>query len=196
MQTSRPFETGEPWSRPDLLAALRRLDDAGEAYLVAMPGDEFFEPQGSAWSPSMHLRHLAKSARPVARALRLPRLVLALRFGVHRGASATFVGLRERYLDRLAAGVDAGRFAPSERSPPADPGRGRDEVLAEWHAANRALETAAMCWREPALDRYRLPHPALGPLTLREMLAFTVYHTAHHLRRIAERRGAAADRGN
>ena len=183
------FETGEPYSRPELLAALRRLDDAGEAYLVAMPGAEFFEPQGSAWSPSGHLRHLAKTARPVARALTLPRLMLALRFGVHRGTSAPFESLRARYLDRLAAGVDAGRFAPSERPRPTDTARGRDEVLAEWHAANRALETAALSWRERALDRYRLPHPALGLLTLREMLAFTVYHTAHHLKRIAERRG-------
>jgi hypothetical protein len=189
------FETGEPYSRQDLLAALRRLDDAGEAYLVAMPGAEFFEPQGEAWSPSEHLRHLSKSARPVARALGMPRLVLAFRFGLNRGTSLTFADLRARYLDRLAAGVDAGRFAPSERPRPADPGRGRDEVLAEWHAANRALETAVLSWRERALDRYRLPHPALGLLTLREMLAFTVYHTAHHLGRVVERRatGVPAD---
>jgi len=33
---------------------------------------------------------------------------------------------------------------------------------------------------EAALDKYILPHPLLGKLTLREMLYFTAYHVAHH----------------
>ncbi len=186
------FHTGEPYSGPDLAAALRRLDDAGEAYLRPMPGGEFFAPQGAAWSPAEHVRHLAKSPRPVARALDAPRIILAFRFGLHRGPSPTFAELRERYLAALAAGAQAGRFAPSAKAVPADPEAGRDDVLVEWHAANRSLERAVGRWSERSLDRHRLPHPVLGLLTVREMLAFTVYHTAHHLRRIAERRGAAA----
>jgi hypothetical protein len=33
---------------------------------------------------------------------------------------------------------------------------------------------------EEELDRYILPHPILGKLTLREMLYFTIYHVKHH----------------
>jgi len=33
---------------------------------------------------------------------------------------------------------------------------------------------------ENELDRYILPHPLLGKLTLREMLFFTIYHIEHH----------------
>lgn len=185
------FDTGEPHAGPDLVGALRRLDDAGEAFLHSMSGGEFFAPQGAAWSPAEHLRHLAKSARPVARALEAPRIVLAFRFGLHRGPSPSFADLRQRYLAALAAGAQAGRFTPSAKAAPADPEAGRDEVLGEWHAANRSLERAVGRWSERSLDRHQLPHPVLGLLTVREMLAFTVYHTAHHLRRIAERRGAA-----
>ena len=185
------FDTDEPYSGPDLAAALRRLDGAGDAFIRSMRGGEFFAPQGAAWSPAEHVRHLAKSARPVARALAAPRIVLAFRFGLHRGRSPSFADLRARYLAALAAGAQAGRFAPSAKAAPADPEAGRDEILGEWHAANRSLERAVGRWSERSLDRYRLPHPVLGRLTVREMLAFTVYHTAHHLRRIAERRGAA-----
>jgi hypothetical protein len=47
--------------------------------------------------------------------------------------------------------------------------------------------------RDPGLERarprcYRLPHPLLGKLTVREMLFFTVYHNAHHLDQVASRR--------
>jgi hypothetical protein len=184
------FDTGEPHSGPDLVAALHRLDGAGESYLRSMPGEEFFAPQGAAWSPAEHVRHLAKSARPVARALAAPRIILAFRFGLHRGSSPSFAGLRERYLAALAAGAQAGRFAPSAKAAPADPEAGRSEIIAEWHAATGALGREVGRWSERSLDRYQLPHPVLGLLTVREMLAFTVYHTAHHLRRIAERRPA------
>ena len=31
------------------------------------------------------------------------------------------------------------------------------------------------------LDKYVLPHPLLGKVTLREMLYFTIHHNEHHL---------------
>jgi hypothetical protein len=34
---------------------------------------------------------------------------------------------------------------------------------------------------QSALDRWRLPHPLLGRLTVREMLFFTLCHNRHHL---------------
>ncbi|NBX80802.1 MAG: DinB family protein, partial [Flavobacteriales bacterium] len=34
---------------------------------------------------------------------------------------------------------------------------------------------------EDDLDKYVLPHPLLGKLTLREMLCFTIYHVKHHV---------------
>jgi hypothetical protein len=185
------FDPGEPRSGTDLRAALRRLDEEGEAYLRGMPAAEFFQPQGRAWSPAEHMRHLAKSARPVAKAMGWPRLMLLLAFGPHFGPSSSFAALRERYLARLAAGATAGRFAPTRRPVPEDVEAGKAAVLREWREANAGLEAAAASWSERALDRCRMPHPVLGKLTVREMLAFTALHTAHHLNRVAERRGAA-----
>ena len=36
----------------------------------------------------------------------------------------------------------------------------------------RLLDAAIAGWKESALDRARLPHPLLGPITVREMLEF------------------------
>ena len=53
------------------------------------------------------------------------------------------------------------------------------------------LEGAAELLTSQAdLDRYRLPHPLLGKLTVREMLFFTVYHNYHHVRSVADRLAA------
>jgi uncharacterized damage-inducible protein DinB len=40
------------------------------------------------------------------------------------------------------------------------------------------------------LDRLRLPHPALGKLTVREMLFFTIYHNIHHVENVVRRLSA------
>jgi hypothetical protein len=133
------------------------------------------------------VRHLRKSSIPLAAALRLPRLLLRVRFGTHDGPSRAYDVIKSAYLAKLAAGGQAGRFAPAPEPVPADPSSRRNEILGGWSAATVSLTNAAGAWNEPALDRSQLPHPLLGRLTVREMMAFTVYHTEHHLRRVAER---------
>lgn len=186
-----PFATGEPFAADEIVAAIGRLHEEGERYLREIPPEEFVAPQGDRWSPADHARHLAKSTFPLARALSLPRLVIGLRFGRGDGRSRSFVELRETYRERLRVpGAGAGRFAPSPRPLPDDLAAWQREVLATWRAAIEALAVQASAWKEPALDRYRLPHPLLGKLTVREMLCFTLYHTAHHLELISARRSS------
>ena len=50
-----------------------------------------------------------------------------------------------------------------------------------------AVHTTTHSWGELALDRYRLPHPLLGRLTVREMLLFTLYHSVHHFNLVSTR---------
>jgi len=181
------YDPGHPSTGPELREALGRLLAEGHAFLATLTTDEFFRTQGEHWSPADHVRHLRKSSTPVAAALRLPRLLLRVRFGTHDGASRSYDAIKTDYLARLAAGGQAGRFAPAPEPAAADPYTRRNEILTRWSAATLSLTNAARTWDEAALDRGQLPHPLLGPLTIREMLAFTVYHTEHHLRRVAER---------
>lgn len=186
------FATGTPVSGADVGHALGALLASGTAYLSTLPDAVFFAPQGSAWSPAEHVRHLHGSSEPLVLALKLPRWMLGLRFGHHHGPSRSFSDIRETYLGHLAKGADAGRFTPSTEAPPGDPAARRAEIMRQWSAATIGLQNVLQRWPEEALDRHRLPHPILGLLTVREMLSFTVYHTAHHLRRIAERAGGDA----
>jgi hypothetical protein len=184
------FETGEPASAEALSHTLGALHAAGAAYLSTLPDGAFFGPQGTAWSPADHVRHLEKSTAPLVLALKLPRWLLTLRFGTTARPSRSFTGVRDAYRQLLAGGAQAGRYAPDPEGTPADPPARRREIMHGWTAAVVGLQNATTRWSEPALDRHLLPHPLMGLLTVREMLAFTVYHTAHHLRRVAERAAA------
>jgi uncharacterized damage-inducible protein DinB len=39
-------------------------------------------------------------------------------------------------------------------------------------------------WKENQPDKYLVPHPLLGKITLRELCYFTIHHTCHHLESI------------
>lgn len=186
---SERFATGEPHSGDEILAAMVRLHAESERYLAAMPALEFAAPQGQKWSPADHVRHLAKSTLPLVGALGLPKLLLGLRFGRSRTESRPFPVLREAYRTMLReTGATAGRFTPAPQASPVDPAAWQQETLARWRGAVSGLAAKIPGWSEPALERYRLPHPLLGRLTVREMLFFTLYHSAHHLEQVAGRR--------
>ena len=189
---SAAFATGEPYSGAEIVAAMVRLHAESERYLLGVPAVEFAAPQGEKWSPADHVRHLAKSTFPLVPALGLPKLLLGLRFGRAAAASRRFVALRDDYRKLLwATGATAGRFAPSARPLPDDLEAWQSEVLASWRGAVSGLAAKIPGWSERALERYRLPHPLLGKLTVREMLFFTLYHNAHHLDLVASRRPSA-----
>lgn len=181
------IDSGNPTTGAELIVALQLVAAEGTAQLTLLDHAMFFAPQGQAWSPAEHLRHLRKTTAPIGAALRAPRLLLWLRFGRHRARSRSFADLRQAYLATLAAGGRAGRFAPTPEAPPPDLAARRHEIMHSWDAAIAGVLRAVPRWEDPALDRYQLPHPLMGALSMREMLAFTVYHTAHHLNRIVER---------
>jgi hypothetical protein len=181
------FETGDPQSLTELSQTLSRLVTEGTAYLAVMPDLSFFAQQGPAWSPADHVRHLQMSSAPLVLGLKLPQFMLRLRFGSHSGPSRSFPELRNLYLAALTAGAKAGKYTPESERPGSSPTDRRHQIMNAWTGVTVELTNAMAEWKDSELDRHQLPHPILGTLTVREMLFFTVYHTAHHLRRIRER---------
>jgi hypothetical protein len=109
-------------------------------------------------------------------------------------ASRDYETIRDVYRARLAKGADAGPFAPERRPAPVDAGAERKRIMEYHQLAVEEFARRASRWPETALDRRQMPHPLLGPLTVREMLLFTLYHNRHHVEGVQRRMagGAAA----
>ena len=186
---ARGLPVQPPSSREEIVAEIARLAGVVERIAGALDTATFFAPQqedGTArWSPAEQVRHLTRSTSPLTRAFLLPRVVLLLRFGITLRASQSYAQLVRRYEHLLESKPQAGRFAPS-RDDAHDDAR-RAEIMARFRDAISRLCAGVETWPEGALDRYRLPHPLLGKLSAREMLWFTVFHTAHHGGQIARR---------
>lgn len=176
-----------PYTRDEIIDAFKRQEDESVAFWNAFDTETFFQPLGASWSPADTVRHLIKSTRPVVRALGMPRIALRLMFGAPRRASVSYDDLRGRYLNVLADGGQAGRYAPTPRADKKLAER-RDEIMRDFTAVNDDLRTAIARWPDSALDSVQLPHPFAGKFTLREMLFFTLYHQRHHIAVVERRR--------
>ena len=187
MPSPRPVTAVD--SRKALCLALEALHAESVAYWDAIPTSEFLTPIGDAWSPAEHVRHLSKSMRAVTRGLRLPTFVVRLSFGGSTGNSRSYDEICDAYREALGSGASAGAFAPGRRQPYSTPEAERARIMSRHAEVLQALVGSIGRWSERQLDRCQLPHPLLGPLTVREMLFFTLYHNRHHLDGVRRRRG-------
>lgn len=148
-------------------------------FVQTLPDHRFTATPYGKWSAGQQLQHLIKSARPVATAMGYPKVLLRY-FGTSRLPSRSYTKLVEDYREVLAHGAKSTlTYLPGVIYSAQRP------VLIEafLKQKERLLENLGK-WSESDLDKYRLPHPLLGKITMREMLYFTAYHTEHHLEQL------------
>lgn len=146
-------------------------------YIASLDKLDFEYSFDGRWTAGQQLLHIVKSTRPVLLGLRFPPIVLRLLFGLSLRRSSTYATLVNRYKGALANGGKATRpYQPGEVSYD-QAEQLKKQLLLIITKINLRLEK----FSEDALEDYRLPHPLLGPLTLREMLYFTMYHVEHHM---------------
>jgi hypothetical protein len=173
-----------PSSQSEILSALSEVSNEVENQFNSIPADVFFVNQPPAWSPAEKLLHLIKSVAAVSKGLKLPRTAISLMFGKSDGPGKSFIELREVYLDQIKKGARASeKFVPSVDLNPADKTQEKARMIEKWKEVSGRLNSALEEWKEEDLDRYLMPHPILGKLTVREMLFFTLYHNRHHMPR-------------
>jgi hypothetical protein len=151
--------------------------------------DELFEetPNGK-WSAGQNLDHMIRSVKPLNLAYRLPNFGLRILFGKPNRPGRSFKEVVERYNTKLANGaVATGVFVP-----PVIKLESKQSLLKKLSFQNEKLSKALANCSEKKLDRYLLPHPLLGKITLREMMFFTIYHNEHHLKILKDRENVSA----
>lgn len=148
----------------------------------AIPADQFFIRNGEIWSASDNVDHLIKAIKPIALALKMPRLGLQAMFGKAERSSQTYDEICKIYVEEISKGAQAsGRYLPNQESP-SQPEEQKKELLNQLIKAGNSLISALEKWQDADLDQYQLPHPILGKITIREMLFFSIYHTLRHAR--------------
>ena len=169
--------------KPQIIAALNEKVEAFNQYISPLNKEQFEVSPNGKWSAGQNLDHLIRAIKPLQVAYALPKFAIVVMFGKTNRASKTYDELVIKYKAKLAAGGRAsGPFIP-----PAVGFEKKDELIKKYTKQKQKLITKIEKQSEADLDKYILPHPLLGKVTLREMLYFTIHHNVHHLELLKSR---------
>ncbi len=151
--------------------------DVFSQFALPLTEDEFAVRPNGRWSVGDTTQHLYLSARPVLRLMIGPRDVFA-QWGCAEGPSRDYEVIDQTYRKVLGQGVKA----PANLSPrPEDIPVDKATMLARITDTYQAIANQLAGWSEEELDRYQILHPALGLISVREMVYFIGIHTRHHI---------------
>jgi len=170
-------------TKQEIIDALDQKVIAFNKYISTLNKEQFENSPGGKWSAGQNLDHLIRAVKPLQLAYSLPKFILKLVFGKSNRPSKSYEQLVEKYKMKLTAGGTASRpFVP-----PVALFEKRDLMLNSYSRQKQNLLKKIQRQTEADLDKYILPHPLLGKLTMREMLFFTIYHNEHHLNLLQQR---------
>jgi hypothetical protein len=142
----------------------------------------FYEPVSEGkWSPAGHSIHLVKSVKPLNLLFSLPNFVMSWKWGKANRPSRSYDEIVAKYQVKaanIASILPNNPFGAKPSEIPTTP----DETLMKVEKAYQDFARKLTKFSEEDLDKYIIPHPLLGKLTLREMAYFTAYHVSHHER--------------
>jgi hypothetical protein len=145
-------------------------------YIAGLPVEDFTFSNGGKWTAGQQIDHICKGVKPLAQGLSLPKFAIGIIFGTTERNSIGYDALVTKYQTALLNGGKAtGKFIPQAIN--AD----RQEILRE-KLLNlvESLTKKLGKFSEADLDKFTVPHPIIGRLTMREILYFTIYHVEHH----------------
>ena len=170
-------------NKDEIIDALNEKINAFNNFISPMTKEEFEISPGGKWSAGQNLDHLIRAIKPLQLAFRLPKLFLKIFFGNANRPSKSYEQLVGKYKSKLAAGGKAsGPFIP-----PVILFENKNALLKTYEKQKLNFIRKVRKQKESELDKYILPHPLLGKLTMREMLFFTIYHNQHHLETLEQR---------
>ncbi len=163
------------WTKTDINAYLEKATIACLDATSNVSDTVFFERVNGKWSIAENLIHLEKIAKRIAGALSMPREQLA-NFGIATKPSRDFKEIMTTYNASLQGVV----VVPKAFQGIQTEDDTRASIVGTYTQTHAYLGGKIPDFSEEELDKYQMPHPLLGLLTLREMLTFVVYHIGHH----------------
>lgn len=173
----------DPQTQIEIIQRLETISHGVTNTLRQMSEEQFTAGTDTEWSAESYLKHLLLSIKPLAKAIHFPAEQLQSMFGVAEKPSRSYSETVAAYKKRLDEGIRAEDFSPVTPVAYRFPEGVTDAygyLLQSWDESNAKLMDGVARWSEAELDSLQLPHPALGTITLREILFFTIFHNDLH----------------
>ena len=162
--------------KESLVSGVRRSVAEFNAIIAGLDDRAFERNAGGKWSAGQDLRHLVKILRIMNIVYALPLFTLRISFGKSDRSSRDNHVIAQKYKEAMAVAVKA----PLPFVPGTVRAGERDALISAHLLLGEPLCRRIEKMSEHSLDAYRIPHPVMGKVTLREMIVLTCLHTDHH----------------
>lgn len=128
------------------------------------------------WSVAQNVEHINLTVSRTGRFVLLSKPDIEANFGLSGRASVSYTEFIKSYKNALTNGVQA----PAPFVPEFNLNSNTEELADDGKQILEVFISNLENWSEEELDQYQCPHPALGKITVREMLYFTIFHAEYH----------------
>jgi hypothetical protein len=173
----------DPQTKQEIIEQLASVQTHVTTDIGRMSEAQFCNGSAESWSAADYLKHLLLSIKPMTKAMGFPAEVLEKQFDRSGRPSRTYAEVMSAYKKRLDEGIraeDYDRVVPVFYRFPEGTTDERAYLVQSWNETHQRLITETQGWSEDDLDSLQMPHPAVGMITLREMLFFTIFHNTLH----------------
>jgi hypothetical protein len=162
--------------KESLVSGIRSSVAEFNAIIAGLDDGAFERNAGGKWSAGQDLQHLVRILRIINIVYALPLFILRILFGKSDQGSRDNHVIAKKYKEAMALAVKA----PAPFVPGTVRAKERDALLSAHLQLGERLCRRIETMSEHSLDTYRMPHPVMGKVTLREMIVLTYLHTDHH----------------
>jgi DinB superfamily len=164
-----------------LISQLLRNKEKVVNSITKMTEEALFKSKNEKWTNAGHVEHLINSIKPLNLLFMFPKFVLTAWAGKPNRKSRSYEALVEKYWEQLnKRNPTVNRFGPKNKITT------KKKLIAQFEKEyDNFANKIKSDWDEINLEKYLIPHPLLGKLTVKEMIMFTIYHTEHHQKALA-----------
>jgi len=164
-------------SKTTIIQSLNSSAEQFNELILSLNKDQFEKNINNKWSAGQDLVHLIKLLQILNIAYLIPKPIMSVFYGINKKEQRSFEHLQTLYKKALENGAKS----PAIYIPKPVLFEERSSLIKKHESLNQQFILKINNIAEADLDRFRLPHPILGKVSLRELLIFTSLHTIHHL---------------
>jgi len=161
----------------EIKVALQISFQENAQFIASISDENFYKKKDEKWSIAENLDHLVMSNKPLASGLKKAKIFFRA-FGTAKEESKMYNEIVAIYKEALLTRNPTNNPFLSENVASTS----KEQYLSNWKMIGEKFQERLDLWSEKDLDKYRIPHPVLGKLTVREMMFFTINHNFHHLK--------------
>ena len=172
----------KPLTKPELIEVTHEKFENLFDFLSNHPDDKWNQGPEGKWTTGQHIMHLIQSAKPLNRAMGMPKFILRYKFGKPNRPPRGYEEVETRYKTKLAAAQAAGNnvLSPFSQNMPETPPETKQDLIGQLRKEKEVLIKKIGKYSEKSLDKNLIPHPLLGRMLVREIIMWNACHVNHH----------------